>query len=333
MISAAIVGLGWWGQNIARELADSARIRPVLGVDPDAGCRQRADAQGLATTGDLQEALDAPAVDAIVLCSPHRYHSAQIVAAAEAGKHVFCEKPFSTTTAEADAALAAVQAAGLRLGIGHERRFEPAVVELRRRCASGELGTPLAFEGNFSQDKFLALPADTWRLSRTEAPVGPLSATGVHLVDMVISIFGEPREVWARLSTKATSFENGDTLSITLGYPQGETAVITAILTTPFLGRVCVLGSQGWMEIRDRNHPENPAGWDVTTTLRGSTPDTRFFAPHPAVRDNLERFAESIDGICEYPVTAEEIRANVRTCDAITRSVSSGTIELVHYRG
>lgn len=329
MISAAIVGLGWWGRKVARELADSDRIRPVLGVDPDAECRHRVQADGLATTADLQQALDAPDVDAVVLCSPHRYHCTQIIAAAEAGKHVFCEKPFTATVAEADAALAAVQAAGLRLGIGHERRFEPAVVELRRRCASGELGTPLAFEGNFSQDKFLALPADNWRLSRTEAPVGPLSATGVHLVDLAISIFGEPSEVWARLATRATSFENGDTLSITLGFPRGETAVITAILTTPFLGRVCVLGSHGWMEIRDRSHPESPAGWDVTTTLRDATPDVRSFAPHPAVRENLERFAESIDGIGDYPVTAAEIRANVRTCEAIARSVRSGSVEPV----
>lgn len=328
MIGAAIVGLGWWGRTIAHELADSTRIRLVLGVDPDAECRRRAEAAGLAT-GELRDALDSPDVDAVVLCSPHRYHSAQIIAAAEAGKHVFCEKPFCATAAEADAALVAVRAAGLHLGIGHERRFEPPVVELRRRCASGELGTPLAFEGNFSQDKFLALPADSWRLSRTEAPVGPLSATGVHLVDLAISIFGEPSEVWARLSTRATSFENGDTLSITLAFPQGETAVITAILTTPFLGRVCVLGSHGWMEIRDRSHPETPEGWDVTTTLRGTVPDARFYAPHPAVRDNLERFAGSIDGICEYPVTASEIYATVRTCEAITRSAASGAVEPV----
>ncbi|MQA17215.1 MAG: gfo/Idh/MocA family oxidoreductase [Pseudonocardiaceae bacterium] len=329
MISAAIVGLGWWGRTIVRELADSDRIRAVLGVDPDAECRHRAQALGIATAAGLQQALDTPGIDALVLCSPHRYHSAQIVAAAEAGKHVFCEKPFSTSCAEAEAALTAVRAAGLCLGVGHERRFEPAVVELRRRCASGDLGTLLAFEGNFSQDRFLALPADSWRLSRAEAPVGPLSATGVHLVDLALSIFGEPSEVWARLSTRATTFENGDTLSVTLAFPQGETAAITAILTTPFLGRICVLGSRGWMEIRDRSHPESPAGWDVTTTLRGSTPDVRFFPPHRAVRDNLERFADSIDGLAEYPVTTEEIRATVRVCDAIARSAASGAVEPV----
>lgn len=329
MIDVAVVGLGWWGQNIVRQLHASDRMRVVLGVDPDAGCRDRAAAGGLETTGDLAEALSRNDIRAVVLCSPHRFHSAQIVAAAEAGKHVFCEKPFSASVADADVALAAAASAGVQLGIGHERRFEPAVVELQERCRSGGLGTPLVFEGNFSQDKFLTLAPDNWRLSPVEAPVGPLSATGIHLVDLAISILGAPTQVWARLSTRATAFGNGDTLSVTLGFADGGTAVITAILTTPFIGRVCVLGSQGWTEIRDRNHPEDPQGWDVTTVTRGAEPQVRFFPPHPAVRDNLEQFAGAVEGTGRYPVSVDDIRTNVRAFEAITRSARSGAVEPV----
>jgi predicted dehydrogenase len=329
VIDVAVVGLGWWGQNIASLLSTSERIRPVLGIDPEPAGRERAAALGLATSADLQTALDDPGIDAVVLCSPHRFHSEQIIAVARAGKHVFCEKPFCTTSAQADAALAAVAEAGVQLGIGHERRFEPAVMELQQRVAAGDLGVPLVFEGNFSQDKFLALPPDNWRLSSVEAPVGPLSATGIHLVDLAISMFGAPSEVWARLSTRATSFGNGDTLSVTLAFPSGATAVITAILTTPFIGRVCVLGSQGWSEIRDRNHPESPEGWDVTTVHRGGATEQRFFPPSAAVRDNLERFADAVEGVGGYPVTVEDIRANVATFEAITRSALSGAVEKV----
>jgi predicted dehydrogenase len=329
LINVAVVGLGWWGQNIVRLLITSERVRPVLGVDPVQAGRQRAEELGLATTSDLQVALDDPQIDAIVLCSPHRFHSGHIIAAAQAGKHVFCEKPFCTTSAEADAALAAAEAAGVHVGIGHERRFEPAVVELQHRCRSGDLGIPLVFEGNFSQDKFLALPPDNWRLSSLEAPVGPLSATGIHLVDLAISIFGAPDKVWARLATRATTFGNGDTLSVTLGFPTGATAMITAILTTPFIGRICVLGSKGWSEIRDRNHPESPAGWDVTTVHRGGEREDRFFPPSEAVLDNIERFADAVEGVGAYPVTPAEIRANVATFEAITRSAASSSVEKV----
>ena len=329
VLRTAVVGLGWWGQKIVRDLADNAHVQVVLGIDPRDEGRVFAGQAGLDAGADLAEALADDRVQAVVLCTPHKMHAAQIVAAAEAGRHVFCEKPLSTSGAEAERAIAAVRAAGVQLGIGHERRFEPAVVRLREMCRTGELGRPLVVEGNFSQDKFLALPPDNWRLSNEEAPVGPLSATGIHLVDLAISIFGAPSEVWARLSTRATSFGNGDTLSVTLAFPSGATAVITAILTTPFIGRVCVLGSQGWSEIRDRNHPESPEGWDVTTVHRGGTPEQRFFPPSAAVRDNLERFADAVEGVGEYPVTVEDIRANVATFEAITRSALSGAVEKV----
>ena len=327
MLDVAVVGLGWWGRNIVGLLTGNERLRPVLGVDPEPAGREWARGQGLAATADLREALSDPGINAVLLCSPHRFHGEQIVAAAEAGKHVFCEKPFSTTVVEADVALDAVRAAGVMLGIGHERRFEPAVMELQERCRSGELGIPLVFEGNFSQDKFLSLPPDNWRLSPALAPVGPLSATGIHLVDLAVSILGEPTEVWARLSTRATTFGNGDTLSVTLAFDGGATASITAILTTPFIGRICVLGSEGWMEIRDRSHPEHPTGWDVTTVRRGGEREERVVAPNAAVRDNLERFAEAIEGEGSYPVTTAEIRATVRAFEAITRSALSGAVE------
>jgi predicted dehydrogenase len=268
-------------------------------------------------------------VDAVILCTPHKFHTGQIVAAAAHGKHVFCEKPLSGSGDDAQRAVEAMTAAGLKLGIGHERRFEPAVQGLRRAIADGELGTPLVFEGNFSQDKFLDLAPDNWRLSAVEAPVGPLSATGIHLVDLAISIFGRPTQVWARLSTQATTFANGDTLAITLAFEKGQTALITAILTTPFVGRVTVLGSEGWVEIRDRNHPEDPQGWDVTRQVRGQAAESAFFPPHASVRENIETFARAVAGEVEYPVPMEEMVVNARTFEAITRSAHSGLIESV----
>ena len=329
VINAAVVGLGWWGQKIVADLADSEHVRVVLGVDVAEAARARVEEHGVRTATSLDDALVDGTVDAVILCTPHRFHAEQVVAVAEAGKHVFCEKPLTTTGQEARAAIAAVREAGVQLGIGHERRFEPAVQRLREMCGNGELGTPLVFEGNFSQDKFLDLPADNWRLSGTLAPVGPLSATGIHLVDLAIAVFGRPLEVWARLGTHATTFENGDTLTVTLGFEKGRTAMITAILTTPFAGRVTVLGSQAWMEIRDRNHPELPRGWDVTTVHRGKEPETVFFPPHPSVRENIEAFARAAAGGEAYPVSYDEMLSNVDAFEAITRSARSGLVEAV----
>jgi predicted dehydrogenase len=329
MIHAAIAGLGWWGKTIARDLAASARIRPVLGIDPEESSRAAARELGFPISARFEDALENPAIGAIIICSPHKYHAAQIIAAAKAGKHVFCEKPLCTTAADAEAAIGAVKAAGVHLGLGHERRFEPAIIDMRRRLAEGEFGTALLLEANFSQDKFLALPANNWRLSVSDAPVGPLSATGIHLVDLAIALFGAPKEVWARLATRGSDFANGDTLSVTLGFENGATAMITAILATPFVGRVAIYGSKGWIEIRDRTHPEQPTGWDVTTSKRGAPPAASFWPPHPVVRDNLEAFAAAIEERRPYPITLAEMTANVRAFEAITRSAASGRIEAV----
>mgnify|MGYP006284347285 CR=1 FL=1 len=215
----------------------------------------------------------------------------------------------------------------LFLGIGHERRFEPAIIEMLGRARSGEFGELLAIEANFSQDLFLKLPADNWRLSPVHAPVGPLSATGIHLVDLSIAFLGQPSETWARLSTRASHFGNGDTLSITLGFDNGATSSITAILTTPFAGRFALYGSKGWVEIRDRSHPQQPTGWDVTRVMSGDDPITRFDPPHPSVMSNLEAFAKAVAGKEKYPVSIDEMRSNVKAFAAVSRSALSGKIE------
>jgi predicted dehydrogenase len=166
-------------------------------------------------------------------------------------------------------------------------------------------------------------------LSKNINPAGPLSATGIHMVDLSIALLGRPTSVWARLAQLGSHFENGDTLSITMGFENGTTALLGAVLATPFMGRLALLGSKGWMEIRDRSHPENSTGWDVTTLHRDEMPVTAFYAPHPAVRDNLETFGRAALGHATYPVELDEMRANVRSFEAIHRSVKSGKIETV----
>jgi predicted dehydrogenase len=317
------------GTDHPQGLLDSKIITPVLGVDPMQPARATAAALGIDTAPRFEDALANKDVEAVILCTPQQHHAAQIVAAAQSSRHVFCEKPLCTTAADAEAAIAAVRTAGVQLGIGHERRFEPAMIEMRRRFASGEFGNPLLLEGNFSQDKFLKLPGDNWRLSVAENPAGPLSATGIHMVDLSIALLGRPVSVWARLGQLGSSFENGDTLSITIGFASGATGMLGAVLATPFMGRLALLGSKGWMEIRDRSHPENSTGWDVTSVHRDQTPVTAFYPPHPAVRDNLEAFGRAAAGQAPYPVTPEEMLANVRSFAAIQRSVKSGAIEMI----
>jgi predicted dehydrogenase len=333
LLRVAVIGYGWWGKTIVATLQSSDFIKVEMVIEQEASVRESAkalgDKSGFTVSSSYEDAVSNPNVDAVILCTPHKLHSAQIAAAAKAGKQVFCEKPLCLTLDDALAAVAACKAAGVVLGIGHERRFEPAIMDLRKRIANGELGTILQIEGNFSQDKFFALPPDNWRLSKELAPCGPLSATGIHLVDLAIAILGPAESVLSRLNTLASNFANGDSLAIMLGFKGGPTALISAILATPFDGRFTVYGSKGWIEIRDRTHPENPTGWDISMVFSGKEKAISFNEPHPTVRANLEAFAKGVLGISPYPVSTDEMLANVSALESIMKSAETGQIEKV----
>ena len=332
-LRVAVIGYGWWGKTIVATLQSSPLLKVEMVIEQEEVPRLAAQALGatqdFTVSSMFEDAIANPNVEAVVLCTPHKLHAAQIAAAAKAGKHVFCEKPLCLSFADAVQAVAACKAANVQLGIGHERRFEPAIIELRRRIANGDLGTILQIEGKFSQDKFFALPPDNWRLSKELAPCGPLSATGIHLVDLAIAILGPADNVLARLNTLASNFANGDTLAVMLSFKSGATALISAILATPFDGRFTVYGSKGWIEVRDRTHPENPTGWDISTVLSGKEKQTHYEAPHTIVRANLEAFANGVRGISPYPVTTAEMLANVAALESIMKSAESGQIEQI----
>jgi predicted dehydrogenase len=301
----------------------------VIGVDPAPEAAAFAREQGLDHAADLQSALARGDLEAVVLATPHSLHTDQIVAAANAGKHVFCEKPLSLTRADVLRAIDAVERNRRVIAVGHERRFEPPVVELMRLAQSGALGRVLQIEANFSQDKFLTMPPDNWRLTQREAPAGPLTATGIHLVDLAVAFLGPAESAFASVKQLDSPLANGDTLAVMLKFRGGGHALLSAILATPFDGRIAVYGSKGWAEVRDKAHPEAPEGWTLTTCLRGEPKRVLDYPPAAAVLANLEAFADAIEGRGDYPVPREQMIATVSALEAIVRATRSGQVEAV----
>ena len=329
MLNVAVIGLGWWGRIIVDLLARSEKLRIVRVADVSPAGEAFAAERRLPFSSRLEQVLNDPKVQGVVLCTPHSQHTDQIVAAAQAGKHVFCEKPLSMTRADVLRAVAAVEKAGVALAVGHEKRFEPPIMALMRLVKDGTLGTPLQVEANFSQDKFLALSQDNWRLSGKEAPAGPMTATGIHLLDLSVGVFGQAETVHCSVKQLGSPLTNGDTLAALVTFKNGGHALISAILATPFAGRFAVYGSQGWAEVRDKTHPEAPEGWTLTTHLRGGSATSVDMQPAPAVLANLEAFADAAEGRAPYPVPREEMIANVSALEAIFRSAKTGAIEKV----
>jgi predicted dehydrogenase len=123
MLNVAVVGMGWWGKIIVPLLKTSSKITvgKVVEVNPDS-IADFAREHGVQVVTSYEEVLKDPSIQGVVLCTPHTQHTDQIVAAAAAGKHVFCEKPLSMNRADVLRAVAAVEKAGVALAVGHERR-------------------------------------------------------------------------------------------------------------------------------------------------------------------------------------------------------------------
>lgn len=330
-VGIALVGMGWWGRKMLAVLqAAPEDIRVVRAVEPNVDdVRAICAAKGIALSADYADALSDPAVEAVVLATPHSLHTAQIAQAVAAGKHIFCEKPLALTRAEAETSVALCRDAGLILGMGHERRFEPPVADMLAMADAGDLGRIHQIEANFSHDKFLSLDRDNWRLKADQAPAGGMTATGIHLLDLSVRLLGAAESVLCICETLSSDLPQGDTVAAYVRFRGGGTSYVSASLANPFMSRFTVYGAGGWIDIRDKAHVEAPDGWIVTSAMAGGPIITREIGKAEPVRDNLVAFARSVRGGQTYPITAQHLVNTVALLEAVFRSALSGQIERV----
>ena len=322
MIRAGIVGLGWWGKHMVWRMQDSGVLRIVRAVEPNPANAGFAGEHGIALAPDYGALLADLEIDAVILCTPHGTHTAQVTAAAAHGKHVFCEKPLALSRADATRSVEACQDAGVVLGIGHERRYEPGMVEIRRLVTSGELGTIMHAEANFSHDKLANVPKGDWRTSKSDAPAAGMTAMGIHLTDAMIDLFGEVTEVFAATTSRVAYPQNGDVVSAHMRFSSGVTGYVNAILVTPLYLRFTVFGSEAWAELRNHTHPDTEGPSTLTLHRRDGTSDSRRYDWTDTVRANLERFARTIEAGEPYPFTPAQMIANIAALEAICRSAA-----------
>lgn len=320
MITAAIVGLGWWGKHIVRRMDGSSKLSIVTAIETTDVHEGFAVENGLRFTTNWNDVLRDPAIDAVILCTPHSLHTEQVLAIAAAGKHVFCEKPLALNRADAERSVDACKTAGVVLGIGHERRFEPAAVEVRRMVREGVLGTIMHVESNFSHDKLAAVAATDWRASKVDAPAAGMTAMGIHLTDLYLDIFGPITEVYAQTSQRASDRPNGDVVSVQMRFASGATGYVNAILVTPLYIGLTVFGSDAWVEVRNHTHPDTPGMTTLTYQHKSGLREVVEFEWEDAVRKNLEAFADAIAEGAIYPFTDAQKVDNIAVLEAICRS-------------
>jgi len=340
MIKAAIVGMGWWGRTLVEAVqSDSEVIRFVAGatrtVSPD--ITAFAAAQKLTLVESYDALLADRTVDAVVLATPHSLHSAQVVAAATAGKHVFCEKPFALTKADAEAAVAATEQAGVTLGLGYNRRFHPEMTKLRHQIQSGALGTLLHFEATMTFPNALMLKPEAWRAHRDETPCGGLTPMGVHAIDGMIDLGGEIDHVYCQSFHRVVPVDSDDTTSMLFRMKHGASGYLGTITATGPGFSFQVFGSKGSVRLEGMTHVAGASSEERRTRLFGTCKfqplkgpaETWEAARLDVTRACLEAFATAASGGAPYLIPTREMVHGAAVTEAVVKSAASGQVTRV----
>lgn len=318
MINAAIVGLGWWGKNITDAVqGKSTKLRFVHGVTQELeATRDYAQAKGFRLSATLEEALADPAVQAVVLATPHSLHCRQVMQVAAAGKAVFCEKPLSLTRADAARAVAACKAAAVPIGVGQNKRFWPSMAELRRVVASGALGRIMHVEGHYSNEhssKFFA----PWRDLPAETPGAGMTGTGIHILDAFANIAGPAEQITAQFISHRSGADPRDTVSVLFRFANGISGFLGAVRASPLYFRVHVFGDEGSVEALDETR--------TIIRLKGGKTEVKDFQKIDSVLAEMDAFADAVAGVAPYPITTGEMVDTIASFEAVIKSIAAGS--------
>ena len=316
MIQCAIAGLGRWGRSLVEAAQRGRRLKITHAVEPDA---ERARAFCVAHKLEFAESLEAvfadPAIKAVLLATPHSQHLAQVIAAASAGKQIFCEKPLALRREHAARMFDACRSAGIALAVGHNRRFWPSLQALKEIVGSGELGTILHVEGHNSNENSDDITAG-WRLLPEESPGGGLTGAGLHVLDAFVNMVGPVRQVYARLSSREAGPPPRDSAMLAIDFANGVTGTLATVRATPFYWRVHVFGTLGSAEVLD----------DVTVVRRrsGTKPETIIYPTADVLANELAAFADAVEGKQSFPVAPEQVLATLAAFDGALQSMRTG---------
>jgi predicted dehydrogenase len=166
-------------------------------------------------------------IDGVYVATSVDVHAEQTIAAAEAGKHVLCEKPMAMTAAECDRMIAACRANGVTLGVAYYRRFYPVVRRVKAILGAGEIGAPVFAQMNALE--WFDPGADHsrgWLLDRTRAGGGPMMDFGCHRLEVLVNLFGTVRGAAGLTANVVFDRDVEDTAAVLLRFDSGPCASV-----------------------------------------------------------------------------------------------------------
>lgn len=321
-VGCAVIGLGTIGREHAAILGASSAADLLCCCDLEPSAQERVPS-GVAFTPDPSEALSAPGLEAVFVCTPESAHRTIVEHALERGLDVFCEKPVAATLEDADAMIAAASGSRGRLVIGHVLRFDPRYAIVHSRLADGELGEVVHI---FARRTSWAAEGAMVH-GRTSLAL----YLGVHDLDVLRWMVGDIDRVYAE-SGGAEVIGNGipDSVVSTIRFVSGAVGLVELSWATPveagiqWDSRLAVHGTSGsaFVDIRE-------TGVSLFSGRGVTFPDTSYWTetqgiPFGILRAEDEYFLRGVHASAPWPVSLADARAAVAVALAIDRSIAEG---------
>ncbi len=332
----AVVGAGLVGRRHIDAIRHAEGIELGAIVDPDEAAADLARQAGARFHPDLDALLVERAVDGIILATPNTLHVAQGLDCIAAGIPLLVEKPIAVSTAEAGRLVAAARRAAIPLLVGHHRRHNPVIHDVKTLLDAGRLGELRVVHAScwfFKPRKYF--DEAPWR---KQAGAGPIFVNLIHDVDLLRYLCGEVASVQAQLLPSARGYENEEVAAVLLRFASDVVATLSVADSVvapwnwemtaaenpayPFTGQGCYLlgGTRGALSIPDLTlwRQDEPDWWQPLQR-ESLASDSR----EDPLRNQLDHFARVIRGVEEPLVSGEEGAASLRVIEAIHESAAT----------
>jgi predicted dehydrogenase len=205
--------------------------------------------------------------------------------------------------------------AGVVLGVGQNRRWWPAIRELKRVLGSGELGQILHVEGHNSNENSNDVRGG-WRTLPSESPGGGMTGAGLHALDILVDLLGPVKRVHAQWIVRQNGPPPLDAVSVQIEFADGTSGLLATVRATPFYWRIHAFGAKGSAEVLG----------ETELVIRTSGKPARRLELPPANSQlaELESFADAIEGHAPFPIPPAQMLQTVAAFEATIESIGSG---------
>jgi predicted dehydrogenase len=228
-LRVAALGMGWWSDVLADAVKRSHKLEIVACFTRSSDKRAAFAAKyNCRAAASYEEILEDPTIEAIINTTPNNVHLETTAAAAQAGKHVFLDKPIANSVREGQAVADACRKAGVVLALGYQRRRESHFRWIKAEIDAGRFGRLVQAECNISRDRLGSFDLSSWRYTAAGMPGGVMLQIGIHYVDVLEYLMGPVRAVSARLAQLVLPGDNPDVANMILQHENGALSNLTA---------------------------------------------------------------------------------------------------------